>query len=211
MIGSRMMNNFEILSRIAERNKLKFLVWPDNGRDVAVMEGLDGFERDDECIFAECNDNEVSSLLTAWLMDELKGDWDLEIQLARLLAARGGLVGELAAKIICEESWNGFNCKQMFLAYICNMDDFKTLLAQYLATMPGDFRDGLFIAAMHAESHEVDGILINAFSEWYKSGDWFPAGTGEDGWLEYFLKKWIKVYSVEKIEVPLRAYFDVCV
>ena len=91
------------------------------------------------------------------------------------------------------------------------MDDFKALLAQYLATMPDDFRDGLFIAAMHAESHEVDGILINAFSEWYKSGDWFPAGTGEDGWLEYFLKKWIKVYSLEKIEVPLRAYFDVCV
>ena len=211
MIGSRMMNNFEILSRIAERNNLKFLVEPDNGREVSIMEGLDNFGREDECIFAECTDSEVTSLLTAWLTDDLKGDRDLEFQLARLLAARGGLVGELAAKIIREESWNGFNCKQMFLAYICNIDDFKTLLAQYLATMPCDFRDGLFIAAMHAESHEVDDILINAFSEWYKSGDWFPAGTGEDGWLEYFLKKWIKVYSLEKIEVPLRAYFDICV
>ena len=115
------MNNFEILSRIAERNNLKFLVEPDNGREVSIMEGLDNFGREDECIFAECTDNEVTSLLTAWLTDDLKGDRDLEFQLARLLAARGGLVGELAAKIICEESWNGFNCKQMFLAYICNI------------------------------------------------------------------------------------------
>lgn len=205
------MNNFEILSRIAERNNLKFLVEPDNGREVSIMGGLDNFGREDECIFAECTDNEVTSLLTAWLTDDLKGDRDLEFQLARLLAARGRLVGELAAKIIREESWNGFNCKQMFLAYICNMEDFNTLLAQYLATMPSDFRDGLFIAAMCAESHDIDDILIHAFSEWYKSRNWFPAGTGEDGWLEFFLKKWIKVYSVEKIEVPLRAYFDVCV
>lgn len=205
------MNNIEILLRTAERNKLKFLLEPDNGCEVAVMEGLDSFDREDECVFAECTDDEATSLLTAWLVGELKGDRDVEFQLARLLAMRGVLVGELATRIIREESWNGFNCKQLFLSYICNMADFKKRLSQYLATMPCDFRDGLFVAAMYAESHDVDEILIDAFSGWYRSGDWFPAGTGEDGWLEYFLKKWINAYSLEKIEVPLRAYFDVCV
>lgn len=205
------MNNIEILSRTAERNKLKFFLEPDSGGEVAIMEGLDGFGREDGCVFAECNDDEVTSLLTAWLVGELRGDRDVEFQLARLLAMRGVLVGELAAQIIREETWNGFNCKQLFLSYICNMTDFKNRFSQYLATMPSDFRDGLFVAAMYAESHEADEILIDAFSEWYRSGDWFPAGTGEDGWLEYFLKKWIKVYSLEKIEVPIRAYFDVCV
>ena len=205
------MNNIEILSRIAERNKLKFLLELDNGGEVAIMEGLDSFDREDECVFAECNDDETSSLLTAWLMGELKGDRDLEFQLARLLAMRGALVGELAAKIIREESWNGFNCKQLFLSYICNMEDFKNRLSQCLATMPSDFRDGLFIAAMSAETQDVDEILIDAFSEWYKSGDWFPTGTGEDGWLEYFLKRWIRLYPLARLEIPLKAYFDLCV
>lgn len=204
------MNNIEILSRVAKRNNLEIFIDKEDKCVNVVMDGLESFSRESNNVFDECVDEEVKSLLTAWLTGELKGDRDTEFHLARLLAARGGVVSELATKIVREESWNGFNCKQMFLAYICNMNDFETLLKHYLATMPIDFRDGLFIAAMHARSYDIDSVLINAFSEWYKSGDWFPMGTGEDGWLECFLKKWVKVYSLEKIEIPLRAYFDVC-
>ena len=82
------MNNFEILSRIAERNNLKFLVEPDNGREVSIMEGLDNFGREDECIFAECTDNETTSLLTAWVMYDLKCELVLEVKFAQILATR---------------------------------------------------------------------------------------------------------------------------
>ena len=206
-----MLNNDDILSRIAQQYNLKFVVDASGDQECVVLEGLDSYKRDDDCIFIGCEDNEVKSLLTAWLMGELKGDRDVDFQLSRLLAARGRLVCELATKVVHEESWEGYNCKQMFLSYICNMQDFVTLLSQSLFTMPSDFRDGLFVAAMYSGSYNVDEILIDAFSRWYKSGEWFPAGTGEDGWLEYFLKKWIKIWPLEKIKVPLSAYFDVCV
>lgn len=207
-----MLNSYKILSRIAQQKNLTFVVdTSDEHGECVVMEGLDNVRRDDDCIFIGCGDDEIKSLLTDWLTGELRGDRDVDFQLSRLLAARGKLVNELATKVVCGESWNGYNCKQMFLSHICNMPDFETLLSQFLFTMPCDFRDGLFVAAMYAESRNVDNILIDAFSKWYKSGDWFPSGTGEDGWLEYFLKKWIKVIPVEELKIPLKAYFDVCV
>lgn len=108
VIGNRKMNNIEILSRTAERNRLKFLLEPDNGGEVAIMEGLGCFGREDECIFAECNDDEVTSLLTAWLVGELKGDRDVEFQLARLFAEKGSAVKEQLQKVINRMDWSRY-------------------------------------------------------------------------------------------------------
>lgn len=206
-----MLNSLEIFSKVAEQNNLSLIVDDSDQCSCIIMEGLDNFKREDDCIFIGCKDKEVKSLLTSWLTGKFRGDYDLDFQLSRLLAARGSVVDQLATKIVCKEKWNGFNCKQMFLSYICNMNDFEKLLSKFLFSMPCDFRDGLFVSAMYGCSQNIDDILIDAFSKWYKSENWSPAGTGEDGWLEYFLKKWIKVYTLEKLEVPLRAYFDVCV
>lgn len=191
-----MLNSLEIFSKVAEKNNLPLVIDDSDQCSCIIMEGLDNFKREDDCIFIGCNDEEVKSLLTSWLTGKFRGDYDLDFQLSRLLAARGSVVDQLATTIVQEERWNGFNCKQMFLSYICNMNDFEKLLSQFLFSMPCDFRDGLFVAAMYGGSQNVDDILIDAFSKWYKSEDWDPAGTGEDGWLEYFLKKWIKIYTL---------------
>lgn len=206
-----MLNNLEIFSKVANQNNMTLTLDKSGKCDCVIIEGLDFLKLEDECIFINCDDQEAKSLLTAWLSGEFMGDYDVDLHLSKLLAIKGHLTNDLATKIIHEEIWSGYNCKQMFLSYICNMSDYEKLLSQFLFSMPCDFRDGLFVATMYGDSSKVDDILIYAFSEWYKSGDWYPVGTGEDGWLEYFLKKWIKIYPIEKFEVPLRAYFDVCI
>lgn len=205
------MNNNDILMRVSIENGLTLVVDKDDRGDVVVLEGLDGFARDDQCIFKGCNNDETRSLLESWLKGTLRCDRDVEFQLSRLLSERGTLVRDLANGIIQEENWSGFNCKQFFLSHVRNMDDFEFAFPRYLRTMPEDFRDGLFVAAMYEKTQKVDMVLIDAFSRWYTSGNWSPDGTGEDGWLEYFLKRWMQVYPISMLEVPLKAYFDVCV
>ena len=55
-----MLNSLEIFSKVAEKNNLMLIVDNSDQCSCIIMEGLDNFKREDDCIFIGCNDEEVN-------------------------------------------------------------------------------------------------------------------------------------------------------
>lgn len=201
----------EILRVVAEMNGFNLKAEDEADKQIMVLEGLERHRLWEPCIFESCCDEDVQCLLNNWLEGKLIGDRDLELQLSFLLAARGRLVYDKAFVLFERERWVGFNPRQLALSFICNIPNYPQTFRSLLSQMSCDFRDGLFVSAWQSARTDIDQILIDSFSNWYRAGDWEPAGTAEDAWLEAFLKRWMNLYDVQRLAIPLKAYFDVCV
>jgi hypothetical protein len=198
----------DVLSRIQASSACRFDILPpdesESGIDVSGAPGL--FEI--QGIFDGCSEEDAGILLDDFVHRRTECGHDLGCELSKLLAVRGQLVKDLVEPIIQKQDWSIFSAHFLLLSYLVNIDDRERWMTRLLGVVPEDFRDGILLACFRADSPMIDAALMDKFGEWDSDPSWTPRATGELAALGSFLKKWTQRYSLDRLHVPIRIYFQ---
>ena len=179
-----------------------------SGKMLLDIDGIDGMQLEQPCLFEACNDAETLALLKSFFEDHLRFGFNLSCQLSRLLSRKGMLCKRKVETIIRESDWKSMDSNFFALSYVAQMEDNGTLLPRLLDDVPEDFRDGLFLALYLCDKTSVHDSLIQRFRLWGCHTTWTPTSTGEIQWLAIFIKKWLKMYPFTQLEFIIKLYFE---
>jgi hypothetical protein len=156
-----------------------------------------------DCVFDDCTDEQAKSFLE-YFIQGLSINWELSIELCKLLSRRGHLVTETVEPLLASMDWSSFTFnRQLLLSYLAAMNGGNTLAERLLDQVQADFRDGLLLACYRLQSEILDRKLMKKFEQWEAD----LGGTGEIYALEQFIAKWLKNYSYAELEAVVRLYF----
>ncbi len=199
---------FSFLSMVKE-NTLGFL-------DLSIEDGciiVDLDARYDfftaESIFEDCNQAQAKLFLESFVIGDLNVNWDISLQLSKLLSTRGFLISDLIEPMLSRLDWHSYSSPQLLLSYLAIMNGGVEWAYQLLDQVPEDARDGLLLACYKLNSQKLDKKLMGKFVEWGAS-NWSPGSTGELGALEQFISKWLERYPYNELEEVIRTYFRYC-
>ena len=113
-------------------------------------------------IFKDCSVEELTTLFTA-LLENRPMDWNIALEIAKLLPARGGLVKKRVEDYIFRLEFDYDNL-MLLLAYLGSNPKYEKRLIELLATVPEDFRDGLFLACEALNTPVICRKLMEKFN-----------------------------------------------
>jgi hypothetical protein len=183
----------------------------DEPKFAAVIAELDARYRlfTPECIFDDCTDEQAKSFLESFIQG-LSINWELSIELCKLLSRRGHLVAGTVEPLLASVDWINFTFnRQLLLSYLAVRKEGDTLAERLLDQVREDFRDGLLLACYRIESEMLDRKLMKKFLQW-EAQDWSAGSTGELYALEQFIAKWLEDYPYAELEPVVRLYFKHC-
>lgn len=141
-------------------------------------------------IFDALGDRDAKTLLESFIDFRSLYQFDLALQLARLLADRGSLVRSRMGRLVAQTDWSMRGGDALLLAYLGSVKGGEAQLCRLIDVVPEDSRDGLFIACMKSSSARVQKRLLEAFERWIARDGDYGNGTGEAGWAGLFLGRW---------------------
>ncbi len=150
-------------------------------------------------------------LLTAYVRGELYCEWDIEIELMKLLALRGTLVSDMLEPRVQDRTlYSGHPNSLGLLSYLAVSPDGEAYVIDLLDQILKDSRDGLFFACMFLNTDSVNQRLMEKFTEWADDDMYDINGTDELQWLGYFIHRWLERYCISDrlVEKNIRIYFD---
>lgn len=190
-MGSKL---FDLIKTIAQRNgSIEYYPlqeFEDGGRRWLTCDGWLCAETSSEWLFSDVSDEEATTLLRAFALEEDCCTFAVQRHLARLMATRGNLVRDLMDPIIVSTDWATYSSLPMVLSYLAAMENGADWILRLLDVVPCDGRDGLFTACWYCEDFRVQEKLLAKFEEWIQDDAW-GRGDGEDVWMKNFLGKWI--------------------
>ena len=196
---------FDLIHKIAVRNGAieyyPLQEFEDGGMRWLTCGGWLRAEISSEWLFSDVSDEEATTLLRAFALDEDCCTFEVQRHLARLMAIKGGLVRDLMDPIIVSTEWAAHSSIPMVLSYLATMENGADWILQLLDVVPYDGRDGLFTACWYCEDVRVQEKLLAKFEEWIQDDTW-GRGDGEDVWMKDFLCKWIAkdCFSYERLK-----------
>ena len=194
----------QIIVRQLVRHRLEYSVEPDpdqNGREVVYCYDVDW---EYKVIFAECSDDELIFLFRA-LRQNLPLDWDVAVQIAKLLPEKGHLIkDELHLDECIANPFDGFN--QLLLAFLGCDQIYENQIIALLDEIPEDARDGLFMACAKLDTSAIFCKLAEKFTEWITDDPDYGNGSGEGRYLDDFIMLWVKTQDAAQIE----KFIDFC-
>jgi hypothetical protein len=200
-----------VLRRVIDRSGKKYAIVCDAAMPLfyEIDGDASGFAMRCDGIFESCSDEEAKVLLEYFitLEDRSRLGWNLACQLSRLLAVKGLLVADKIDHIIQETDWTTFSAPHLLLSGAIHLRDSERIISDLLDRVPEDFRDGLFCACYYSDSSAVAQKVASKFEEWGRDLAWSPTATGEHGWLELLIKKWMGRCSVESLMSVITLYF----
>ena len=161
-------------------------------------------------IFDECSDDDAKLLLESFIDFRSLYQYDLAVQLSRLLARRGVLVRARMGRILAKTDWSSYGSNGLLLSYLASRKGSDPLICRLLDTVGEDNRDGLFIACWYSSGKKVQKCLKRKFEKWIESDASWGGGTGEAWWLGAFLSKWTKAqtFSYEELQLLTQWYLE---
>ncbi len=142
------------------------------------MGGPDYF--DDECIYDSCSDGTCRELLLDFLESRTSGSPPVALELSKLLSKRGFVVRDRMEPLFLDPDAYFSHSKSLFLSYLVVMENGETRAIQLLDHVPGDSRDGLFLACYRLGTESIFKKLIEKVREWQAEDRyWGHDGTGE--------------------------------
>ena len=161
-------------------------------------------------IFDECSDDDAKLLLESFIDFRSLYQYDLAVQLSRLLARRGVLVRARMGRILAKTDWSSYGSNGLLLSYLASRKGSDPLICRLLDTVGEDNRDGLFIACWYSSGKKVQKCLKRKFESWIESDNSWGGGTGEGWWLGAFLSKWTKdrTFLYEELQVLTQWYLE---
>ena len=183
----------------------------DDGRTTIWLDALTGWgEFDAPFIFDECSDDDAKLLLESFIDFRSLYQYDLAVQLSRLLARRGALVRGRMGRVIVKTDWSSYVSNGLLLSYLASRKGSDPLICRLLDIVGEDNRDGLFLACWHSSGKKVQKCLKRKFESWIESDASWGGGTGEAWWLGAFLSKWTKeqTFSYEELQALTQWYLE---
>ena len=161
-------------------------------------------------IFDECSDDDAKLLLESFIDFRSLYQYDLAVQLSRLLARRGVLVRARMGRILAKTDWSSYGSNGLLLSYLASRKGSDPLICRLLDTVGEDNRDGLFLACWYSSGKKVQKCLRRKFESWIESDDSWGGSTGEVWWLGAFLSKWTKeqTFSYEELQLLTQWYLE---
>ena len=140
-------------------------------------------------IFEDCSGDELTTLFTA-LLENRPMDWNIVLEIAKLLPAKGGLVKKRLEDYIFRSEFD-YDNRMLLLAYLGSNPKYEKRIIELLDTIPEDFRDGLFLACEALNTPVICRKLMEKFTQWITANpDYGCDGTGEGQYLHCFLELW---------------------
>lgn len=157
-------------------------------------------------VFGGLDDADAKVLLESFIDFRSLYDFDLSLQLSRLLAERGVLVRARMGRIIARTDWHSCAGDGLLLAYLGSLKEGGMQIRRMLDIVPADSRDGLFLACWYSADIKVQAKLRRKFEEWTTGDTHWGEGTGEAGWLWAFLAKWTRedAFTPEELQPLVR-------
>ena len=161
-------------------------------------------------IFDECSDDDAKLLLESFIDFQSLYQYDLAVQLSRLLARRGALVRGRMGRVLAKTDWSSYGSNGLLLSYLASRKGSDPLICRLLDTVGEDNRDGLFLACWYSSGKKVQKCLKRKFESWIESDDSWGGSTGEVWWLGAFLSKWTKeqTFSYEELQSLTQWYLE---
>ena len=182
----------QAVNRAAARHGLGRAMCEENGGPTIWLDALaeenDGLAA--PFIFDECSDDDAKLLLGSFIDFRSLYQYDLALQLSRLLARRGALVRARMGRILAKTDWKSGGANGLLLSYLASRKGSDPLICRLLDTVCEDNRDGLFLACWHSSGKKVQKCLKRKFENWIEGDASWGSGTGEAWWLGAFLSKW---------------------
>lgn len=168
---------------------------------VATAQGVEG-----PFIFDGCGDEDAKLLLESFIECRSLYQYDLALQLSRLLARKGALVRMRMGRIITKTDWKSFAANGLLLSYLASRKGGGALICRLLDEVPKGNRDGIFLACWHFAGKRVQTFLKGKFESWI--GD--DMDMVEAWWLGAFLSKWTKecAFSYEQLQTLTQWYLE---
>lgn len=200
----------EILAAAVGRSGGRFSTACDDGTGTLEVCGAIGMDTRAPCLFASCPEEEARILLGDFIRSETPCGYNLLCQLSRLLLLRGALVRDEMERIIRETDWSSYDAPSLLLSFLPHMPDGEKRMIRLAGSVPEDNRDGYLLACLETDSKELDLTLMSCFRRWFSEPGASPECTGELGWLERFIKKWLPLYPFDSLEGVVRLFFAHC-
>ena len=213
-MGEAAMNRmlFDLIHKIAVRNgAIEYYPlheFEDGGKRWLTCDGWLCAEISSVWLFSDVSDEEATTLLRAFAMEEDCCTFEVQRHLARLMAIKGGLVRDLMDPVIVSTDWASYSSIPMALSYLAAMENGADWILRLLDVVPCDGRDGIFTACWYGEDARVQEKLLTKFEEWSDDPTW-GGGDGEDQWMKQFLSKWISkgVFPYARLENLITWHF----
>lgn len=177
---------------------------------IAEFDGRYGLFSPD-CIFDDCTDEQAKLFLESFIQG-LSINWELSIEICKLLSRRGHLVAEIVEPFLASVDWSCFTFnRQLLLSYLAVRPNGAVVAERLLDDVREDFRDGIFLACYRLNSEILDRKLMKKFTQWDAKG-WSGSSTGERSALAHFIAKWLRIYPYPELESVVRLFFkhEVC-
>ena len=150
-------------------------------------------------IFKQCSEEELTLLFSA-LIENKALNWDIALEIAKLLPEKGHLIEDkFSIDDWAANPFYGFN--QLLLAALGSDQKYESEIIKLLDAVPADARDGLFMACEALNTPAVFCKLMEKFTLWIKADpDYGNDGTGEGGYLEKFIALWQKTQNDKSVD-----------
>ena len=210
--GTLVRRCIQAVNRAAARHGLGRARCEENGGATIWLDSLAGGcgEFAAPFIFDECSDGDAKLLLESFVDYPALYQYDLAVQLSRLLARRGALVRARMGRVLAKTDWSRYGSNGLLLSYLASRKGSDPLICRLLDMVGEDNRDGLFLACWYSSGKKVQKCLKRKFESWIVSGFSWGGGTGETWWLGAFLSKWTKeqTFSYEELQLLTQWYLE---
>ena len=149
-------------------------------------------------IFKECSEEELTLLFSA-LIENKALNWDIALEIAKLLPEKGHLIEDkFSIDDWAANPFYGFN--QLLLAALGSDQKYESEIIKLLDAVPVDARDGLFMACEALNTPAIFCKLIEKFTLWIKADPDYGNSTGEGRDLVNFIALWQKTQDRKSLD-----------
>ena len=178
----------KIIVRQLQRHKLEYEIDLDPNQDNQEVVFCYDENFGQQRIFRECSEEELTLLFSA-LIENNALQWDIALEIAKLLPEKGHLI-EDKFSIDDWDANNFYSFNQMLLAAWGRDQKYESEIIKLLDAVPVGARDGLFMACKALNTPAIFCKLIEKFTLWIKADPDYGNGTGEGQFLKKFIVLW---------------------
>lgn len=204
---------YDTLNRVLRRDEdcIDELHWVGQESDRYLELDPFGIIPVDDSLFAlkKATGEEAKIILDDFICNRTRTGFGLSCQMSRLLSERGHLVARKMDRILEKTDWESYAAPQLLLSYLAVKPDGAEWAKKLLDIVPGDARDGLFLACWKIKDRELHSKLLGKFEEWFTEDETWGGGDGEGEWLGRFLSKWLTegTFTYARLEKCVRWHF----
>ena len=154
----------KIIIRQLQRHELEYEIDLDPNQDNQEVVFCDDENFGQQRIFKECSEEELTLLFSA-LIENKALNWDIALEIAKLLPEKGYLIEDkFSIDDWAANPFYGFN--QLLLAALGSDQKYESEIIKLLDAVPVDARDGLFMACEALNTPAVFRKLMEKFTQW---------------------------------------------